>query len=194
MEATKNQQRAYSARQETKQQNHPVMPLRKHNLPKLLQMGMENYVHQAFMPKESIILVLRSFLLLAGTFRMQFFGVTVLNEHLKTLCLAECFRCLCNFPFLTWESIPCKTLNMPYKKESVFYVALLFCIWCFHKHTSITLFIFETTAVPQCLAQGWPDSPAPCACVQGWKSFLFSQLLLWALEWGKEARCHWRPG
>lgn len=109
-----------------------------------------------FMPKESIILVLRSCLLFAGTYRMhcavQFFGVTVLNEHLMTLSLAECFRRLCNFPFLTWESIPCKMLNMPYKKESVFYVAFLFCIWCFHKHTSITLFLFETTAVPQWLA------------------------------------------
>lgn len=81
-----------------------------------------------FMPKESITLVLRTFLLLAGTYRMQFFGVTVLNEHLMTLSLPECFQCLCNFPFLTWESIPCKMLNMPCKKESVFCIAFLFCI------------------------------------------------------------------
>lgn len=80
------------------------------------------------MPKESIVLVLWSFLLLASTYRMQFFGMAVLNEHLMTLSLPECFQYLSSFPFLTWESIPCKMLNMPYKKESVFYIAFLFCI------------------------------------------------------------------
>lgn len=80
------------------------------------------------MPKESIILVLSSFLLLAGPYSMQFFGVTVLNKHLMTLSLPEYFQCLRNFPFLSWESVPCKMLNMPYKKESVFYIAFLFCI------------------------------------------------------------------
>lgn len=131
-----------------------------------------------FMPKEIIILVLRYF---SVTCRLtqnalcseQLFGVTELNESLITPSLAEFFQCLCNFPFLTWESIPYKMLNMPYKKQSMFYIAFLFCIWCFHKHTSITLFLFETTAVPQWLAWDWLDASTLHVCVQGWKSFLF---------------------
>lgn len=133
-----------------------------------------------FMPTESIILVLRSFSVTCrhtqnALCSEQCFEVSVLNRGLITRSLADCFQCLCNFPFLTWESIPCKMLNMPYKKQSMFYIALLFCIWCFHKHTSITLFLFETAAVPQWLAQDWLDASTLRACLQGWKSFLFSR-------------------
>lgn len=85
------------------------------------------------MPKESIILVLRSFSVTcrhtqSALCSEQCLGVIVLNQSLITLSLAECFQCLCNFPFLTWESIPYKMLNMPYKKQSMFYIAFLFCI------------------------------------------------------------------
>ena len=118
--------------------NDSMTLLNEHNLPGLPQVGIEKLFTSAIpikpvilMPTESIVLVLRSFSLTCTQNALcgeQCFGVIVLNRGLITSSLAECFQCLCNFPFLTWESIPYKMLNMPYKKQSMFYIAFLFCI------------------------------------------------------------------
>lgn len=115
------------------------------------------------------------------TGREQCFGVERLSWSLFSNAEplpAECLQCLCNFPSLTWESIPYKMLSMCYKKQSMLYIAFLLVFDVSINIPPSQYFYLKPWQSHGDLLSGDIHS----ACMQGSKSFLFSRLLCELLD------------
>lgn len=126
------------------------------------------------------------------TGREQCFGVERLSWSLFSNAEplpAECLQCLCNFPSLTWESIPYKMLSMCYKKQSMLYIAFLLVFdVSINIPPSQYFYLKPWQSHGDLLRTGWT---LPFCMHAGVKELSILQALVWTPRWGKEGLSHW---